>query len=458
MKGFASWSRRTGWRCFARRVWLVLLFGTGAGCEAPGLGGEPPREVRWESPHFEYYTRAGETWACPAALDVLEQNFAALESYLGFAWPSGNRVTYNKYLDKQDYQAHAPCPEDSGGCAYDSTVESPRTFDQHELVHAYVAPSGNPPALFKEGLATALACHPSFSGSTIIPWQDALAVDQPIEELGVYATGSVMAHYLLREYGGEAFMQLYRSLGNRAGAEAVDKAMQETLGVSADAVWQMAQAEALDCLPIWPCSREALPLDGSTVVVEPRCGLTTDARTLALPAEGNLAFVTDGALDLASCLDGRGTSVYPLLSGDASLLTLMPLSAGRYFVEYSAVAGMQIAVRTLAMPSVGTDCESLAPYSIGADEYSEIAILAPPETDAWTVRLHFEGSHRLRLYAQPGDARLTICPDCDKTSAFCQTVDVTAEGLDVMWTGDHVLRVDTARSGQAATELHIRGR
>src|SRR5512138_2997746 len=246
---------------------LVLALLIGAGCQADEVGGEPPRDVRWDSPHFAYYTRFGETLACESLLDVLEQNFVAMQSYVGFTWPSERKVDYDKYLDKQDYEAHAPCPPNSGGCARGSTVETPQTFDRHELLHAYLAPSGDPPALFKEGLATTLACSPSLSPSNAISWQDALAASDPIKQLGVYATGGLLVSYLLGHYPPEQFIRLYRSLDGHAGPDAVDAAMRTIYGISASSAWQQARDVGSDCLPVWPCSRPALPLDGSSVVV-----------------------------------------------------------------------------------------------------------------------------------------------------------------------------------------------
>src|SRR6185437_11289729 len=55
-----------------------------------------PADRRWESAHFTYATRASDISVCPDILEPLEENFALLQSYLGFDWPPGVKITYEK--------------------------------------------------------------------------------------------------------------------------------------------------------------------------------------------------------------------------------------------------------------------------------------------------------------------------------------------------------------------------
>jgi hypothetical protein len=435
-----------------------------SGCEPQdqSLGGEPPNDVVWESPHFEYFTRTGESGACAAELTLLEENFAVLQTYLGFTWPSGQKVRYSKYLDQQDYAAHSACPHGSGGCTPGTNVETPNPFDQHELIHAYAFPTGSPPLVFEEGLATTLACSPIYTKSNVIPWRDAVEATDAIKQLGVYTTGGLMVSYLLRQYGPEPFMRLYRTLASNSGPDQVDAVVTRIYGVSTDEIWQQASALDPSCLPIWPCSRDTIPTDGSLRTVAAQCGLTTDALTFDLSADSNVALSTIGDLDIESCQYGYRTYVEPLYDGYTSELTLAELAAGKYFVEFPAGASAQQGVLVLRTPAVGQDCGALVPFQIAADDYPEIDVWAPAGASVWTVRLRFAGPHLLSVWpVRPLDSttRITVCPDCDLTSPACQTTDLTLNGLDVLWNGDYVVQMQASYpGGPVPSEIQILGR
>jgi hypothetical protein len=57
-----------------------------------------------------------------------------------------------------------------------STIFSPHPLQEHELVHAYLAPLGFPPAFFVEGIASVLACDEVFTLGDPEPRQDVVAV------------------------------------------------------------------------------------------------------------------------------------------------------------------------------------------------------------------------------------------------------------------------------------------
>jgi hypothetical protein len=99
-----------------------------------------------------------------------------MQDYLGFPWPTDLKVDYYKFLDKDDYFRNSECPNDSDSCARDSAIFSPHPLQDHELVHAYLAPLGFPPAFFVEGIASVLACDEVFTLGDPEPRQDVVAV------------------------------------------------------------------------------------------------------------------------------------------------------------------------------------------------------------------------------------------------------------------------------------------
>jgi len=450
-------------RTIAVLVWVVQA---ASGCEPPGqdLGDDPPNDVLWESPHFEYFTRTGESYACAPELTLLEENFAVWQTYLGFTWPSGQKVHYYKYLDQQDLEAHSACLHGSGGCAGGANVESPDSFQTHELIHAYVSFTGSPPSVFIEGLATALACDPTYRIADTIPWREAVEATDPIKQPGVYATGGLLVSYLLRQYGPQPFMRLYQTLGGNAGPDQVDAVVTSIYGVSTDEIWQQASALGPSCVPIWTCSRDAIPTDGSLQTVAAQCGIYSDSVTFNLTVDSNveLSAITDfrSDFDIGSCQDGSRGNVRFLRDMHTSELTLAELAAGKYFLEFPADIPTQQGILALQTPAVGQDCGTLAPLEIAAGDYPVIDVWAPAGASVWIVRLRFAGPHLLSIWpvAAPGNtARITVCPDCDLTSPACQTT--TSKQVDVLWNGDYVVQVQASDpNGPVPSEIEIKGR
>ena len=173
-----------------RRVIVVaaVLLGFASGCATDEVHHFPNDEI-WESAHFRYHTRNGETGACEAVLQQLEPHFELMHAYLGFPWPKDGKVDYYKFLDSFDYQNNAECPAQSGSCTDGSSVFSYYTLMEHELIHAYLAPMGYPPRFFMEGIAVALACEqPYVTLGKVASWRDVVALP-PSDRTGVFVEG-----------------------------------------------------------------------------------------------------------------------------------------------------------------------------------------------------------------------------------------------------------------------------
>src|SRR4051812_21645362 len=101
------------------------------------------------APRFSY--NGDETLAlCPAVAEIFREHRRVLFDAWGARDPGGG-VQYIRTA------APAECPE-GRACAIGTVVRSPSPLDQHELVHAYLAPLGRPPALLYEGMAVAFDC------------------------------------------------------------------------------------------------------------------------------------------------------------------------------------------------------------------------------------------------------------------------------------------------------------
>ena len=122
------------------------------GCGGSAAGPDP----RWTSTHFRYFADSDDPSPCASVTDLLEQHFSVMQSYLGFDWPATKTVDYDKFRDANAFRTNSTCQAPQVACESAGTVQSTSTFDQHELIHAYLSPSGRPPALFEEGIAVVL--------------------------------------------------------------------------------------------------------------------------------------------------------------------------------------------------------------------------------------------------------------------------------------------------------------
>jgi hypothetical protein len=221
-------------------VALSLLFAGPSACDG---NYDLPADRRWTSAHFDYLTRASDDAICPDVLGPLEDHFAELQGYLGFAWPDGQQVTYEKFVDGVDLANHNSCGGPGQGCTQGTTVESSLGLDPHELVHAYLGMTGYPPTVLVEGVAVALAC-----GSGLFAQQPTLTWDQ-LASAGygagnaVYYAGTWLVGYLLDVYGPRPFLTLYRTLSHTADSATMDVAFRTIYGIRLSAIWTAVLAD-----------------------------------------------------------------------------------------------------------------------------------------------------------------------------------------------------------------------
>ena len=392
-----------------------------------------PGDRSWQSTHFNYLTRASDDALCPDVLGPLEDHFAELQGYLGFDWPAGQKVTYLKFVDAMDFQAHNICGEPAGGCALESTVESPVGLDTHELVHAYLAKTGFPPPVLLEGIAVALSCGSAdYSGKPTDTWdQLAAAAYSAGDTSTVYDDGAWLVGYLLDEFGPRPFLTLYRTLRATAGSAEMDAAFRAIYGQSLAAIWAAALDESQPRnVCIWHCSRPPLALDGAPFDSAGVCGVDS-ARPFTLAAESTISFATTGAsFSVRPCGQvnpGEGTLNGALKGG---LLALYDLPASSYFLDYSSSPGTitGTADASAAVNPICADATDVAALSAGY-----IFLQVPSSRPNWFMPIPPPPAGAHSASASPG---ASVCASCDPSTCLDPSQPAA-------WTGARVLQMPT---------------
>src|SRR5262249_20456297 len=156
--------------------------------------------------------------------------------------------------------AHAGCPDGRDGCTLDASARTTAVLDEHELVHAYLYPTGNPPPVLQEGVAVALSCGAATFGKPVVGPDDlaGLSALGP-RALDTYGAGAWLVGYLLDQLGPQRFVQLYGMLGHQVSTAQMDAAFRAVYGQGLADLWTAAVGEdhpRNTC--VWECSQEAI--------------------------------------------------------------------------------------------------------------------------------------------------------------------------------------------------------
>jgi hypothetical protein len=270
--------------------------------------------------------------------------------------------------------------------------------------------------------------------------------------------------YLLDTFGAERFMRLYGQLGRNAGFRDLDAQLRAIYGADADALWTATLGTHASCPEPYACSRPSLPLDGTTTMVGPICGLYGAYRVLEPSAESVLAIASPRRVLISSCdpIPFHNLGMTEFDQG-RPLVGLVQLPAGKYLVAFEAARlASTIAATVSARPWAGNDCTEIEPVVAGADDQPTIAVWLPAGQPTWLVRLRFQGPRQLSIRQgfrlnTAAPLKVTICPDCNVTSAQCQTAALDADTMNVSTSGDAVVRIDS-NDVTMASEIEIVGR
>lgn len=414
-----------------------------------------PRDVVWRSPHFAYHTRTAEHAACEDVVGTLEQHLSSIQGMFGFDWPQGRTVHYYKFTTQADFAANSPCPAGAAACTAQNNVYGYQVFEQHELVHAYFWPFGLPPPVVAEGTAVALVCNRTVPETPPLSLMDAMRVADALADQRVYDTGARLVRYLIDAYGAEAFLRFYSRLGQTASVENVDGTLRSVFDVGAEEVWAATLAKPWNCPPAYPCSRDAMSLDGAPVVVSPTCGLDSDARTFTMVADGEVAVLGTSFLSVGSCDPVRFPTVRATrMDSVARQIGLVELPQGRYYLGVQSWQPTSVEMVAASVPSAGADCSALQTLLVPTGQDTDLRISVPPGMPEWAVKLRFEERRSLTL-RWPAGSTLSVCPDCSES--LCQSLSSQSRTWDVSWQGDFVLRIQ-GPGGSENTTVDIVGR
>jgi len=376
-----------------------------------------PNDQTWESAHFRYHTRKGDQAACEGVLVQLERNFAIVQGYLGLTWPEGKKVDYYKFRDQNDYSKNAPCSKTTASCTEDSSVMSPYILQEHELIHAYLAPFGDPPSFFVEGAAVALSCdRPWDERSGTAGWQDVVTLTS-LDINDVYKTGGWLVGYLLDRYGPAPFLVFYDRLKESASAEDIALTFQEIYGESLDAVWDAATAgDRVGCVNLWACQGPTLVLDGNPQTLAQACDGSDNSRTFQLATDTDLVMSNSGTPYYAPvrCDSATFIGVSGYYTGIAQYATLAHVTAGKYFLRAAGLDTSGTApLRALPNSAYVRDCPQAQPIDLGTSEFTrrDLDLTIPNDGQPWFVKLHVPDDWHFWSTATASE-HVMACPDC----------------------------------------------
>lgn len=416
----------------------------------------------WESEHFRYHSRTDDQ-ACEAVLEQLERHFELVQGYLGFPWPPERKVDYYKFRDQADYLRYGQCPSGADSCTRGSTVFSPHVLQDHELIHAYLAPLGMPPAFFAEGVAAAFACDHVFEIEYPEPWQEVVALPFGDRFMRTYLEGPWFVGYLLQRFGPEAFLSLYRQLDYQtATVDAISSVFESVYGEPLETVWNagLDSSKYLRCVNLWNCSGASLPLDGSIEPLEQACDGSDNSRTFEVTAATDVVISSNRYFLYAplSCNEdlpyyvGGGEEAYDY--GTVWDATVVTVPAGKYFMKSAAQGGVpDVGIRALPSNTYSKDCSQLQTLDLAGDSYLtwDVRLTVPKDGNPWFVKVH-PPSGGTFYTGSDATEEVQECSSCAETPT-CVPLDDNAHPDSE---GNVTLRLESPESGPGYASYLIR--
>lgn len=378
---------------------------------------------------LDYHVGEG-AQACADAPERAERILALVEGYLGA--PGPEKIDYILAPGSAWPDGYS-CPDRASGCSRGLLVVSRENVHRHELVHAALTNEGRAIALLREGLATALgydgvslpesipSLQPLIEGVT-----DPAAMADPSV---VYSSGAVFAAHLLRQFGGEQFMDLYRALDDDMSYEAVAAAFSTTLGGDIESAWKAAHHAAAPyvCIGLDDDIEARLVSDAPNSGPEERSPSARDScdgedpanrRVWTLEEETGLAVATNHyTAQLASCDDGGLQQMLYGSEDGAPQLYLSSAPAGQYMLHRRAEGRLQASDEHVDVQRgafVSESCrEPMVPYPL--DSAPELLRLRLREAERIALRVASTEGLTYVPFEGAMDEQLVVCRDCELT-------------------------------------------
>lgn len=461
----------------ASRLFAVLLLMAWA----VGCTDTTPKPRIWQAPGLVYVSDPRDT-VCEGVVETLISHRRAIVNTLRLDDEAVGQVRYHKFLDYPDLRKRGNCSPHSSACFFREVgIQSFQPFEQHELVHAYLAHLGDSHKLIEEGVAEALACgavtpaRPNVSVE--LAWSAAAWASTDVAELRrLYQAGAWFVAYLLKHYDRALFAPFYQRVQPGHEANEVAHVFEAMYGDDLATVWQRALTQPNrdgPCVYAFACSVPPISsfphapaqtadactarppyvtvqLDGTSWLGSMRSTKRARGATKPRDEDGQL-----GTCDANTVLPNAGSrsSSRGTATGDAQWL--MP-GAGTY---WTTVPTNQLSVkpggRTLVHPN---ECPTLEPLPnsslddvlFAVSEQSLAAMSAargasPGKNDGllaasgsgheWVMALDRTGAvaSRVRSECSP-NVRVDVCESCAYTA--CQPMCAGAIGRAVVLTAD----------------------
>lgn len=392
-----------------RLLFVTSIIVAALGCQPPII--LPTVEV--SSPHFRYFATSADRIP-DGILDRLEQHRADISGYLGFP---DEGVTNYYLFDTLEGFNKVYCVEEGGPCTYQGAVYTTSVFDQHELIHAYLA-NWAPPALIREGTAEAFHCGEGLSevsqaiyaSPPTADWTAVVTQNPPDPD--VYISGVRLVLFLIRTYGPGQFLKYYQTAHLTDDPALFGFEFQRFWGQSIDVAWTTLLEDLSSTLfSICPCGQPNVSTDGSSTALS----AFDDYRVLPPAQDGQtlLMQLVGDAPKLTKCTGGeampmRGVEETGAPNIQPAIAAIMT-DQDRYFLSFNG-AGSSTGQW---QPLIQSDClgAGVLPVSLQTD-YVAVGVPRRADGSAWYVKLSFTGQATTSR-DDGGPIVLTSCSDCD---------------------------------------------
>jgi len=285
-----------------------------------------PNQEQERSEHFHYFSRSDDSERCPGISTDMERQRSLAFDYFG-ELQAGETIDYYKFRDFDDLRQNGPCPNGSGNvqCQHGHGIWATELMQQHELIHAYLAPRGRTAGFLNEGLAEALSCGFGQHLPTGIPLADLVAWTGSMSAL--YDESSLFVAYLLELAGPSAFLALRDQLSPVANLDQVRAAFQAVYGASADDLYAAAQTPgpSAGCIRLWECAGPDWDTNSTGYSYLSACGLPYfKAFNVTVPS-----LFVGAAAEILPCSSGVESPAAPQPLASMQIVALEP---GRYFL------------------------------------------------------------------------------------------------------------------------------
>ena len=314
-------------------------------------GRDLPGELA-ESEHFRYYYRKGDE-PCDAVLHRLDRHLELTSEFLGIQVAREKKIEYYKFTDSSDIEKNACRRAATNTCTDGTKVFSTQWVDYRELVHSYTSLLGNPPNIFKDGIAEVLACL-----YMVVPPHYLIEQDVPIEEIidnsefnkrfflqdNLITTWDVAAaftRYLLDRFGTERWRNFYAIVPRNADQEKTSECFLDAFGV----FFQDAVDDWRTYLPMAPWKNTICLVEcgGDPPVLPSETPAERNRETTCVPDFIPIEVWEDGDVDIT--LSGNAEmSLYPCMGSGGEWFvpfgyippgrSLIKLVKGSYYCEF----------------------------------------------------------------------------------------------------------------------------